>query len=198
MTRAILIDLGGVLSEVPGFAEAWSSRLDISPEAFLRAVYRGSDEQVLIGAMSEADWWAIVAERLNVTAEVTAEIHRDIAARETWDDELVALLRDLHGRVRTAIVSNASPGTRARLARDGMADLADELVISAEVGYAKPDPRIFEIALRRVGAAPADALFIDDTPGHVDAARALGIVGHVHTDSASTITAIRDFLDPYS
>jgi len=75
-----------------------------------------------------------------------------------------------------------------------MLDLVDELVISAEVGCAKPDPRIFEIALDRVGARPGDALFIDDTPGHVAAAQALGIAGHVHTDSASTIEAIQDFL----
>jgi hypothetical protein len=47
MTRAVLIDLGDVLSEVPGFAEAWSSRLRITPQEFLRAVYEGSDQQVL-------------------------------------------------------------------------------------------------------------------------------------------------------
>jgi putative hydrolase of the HAD superfamily len=194
MTRAILIDLGGVLTHMPGFGEAWSARLGMTTREFLSAVYAGSDETVLIGAATEADWWRVVAGRLGVTAEVIDEMHRDLAARESWDDALVTLLRDLRGSVPTAIVSNAWPETRGRLGRDGMLDLVDELVISAEVGCAKPDPRIFGIALERVGAAPADALFIDDTPGHVAAAQALGIAGHVHTDAASTIAAIRDFL----
>ena len=76
-----------------------------------------------------------------------------------------------------------------------MADVADELVISAEVGCAKPGAEIFRIALDRLGLGPGDALFIDDTPGHVDAATALGMRGHVHGGAESTATAIRDFLD---
>ena len=200
MRPSILIDLGGVLAHMPRFAEAWGARFGMTTQEFLTAVYAGSDDTVLIGAVTEGEWWRIVAGRLGVTADVIDEMHQDMAAKESWDEALVALLRTLRaprgarGLVRTAVVSNAWPETRARLRRDGMLDLVDELVISAEVGCAKPDPRIFEIALDRVGARPGDALFIDDTPGHVAAAQALGIAGHVHTDSASTIEAIQDFL----
>jgi putative hydrolase of the HAD superfamily len=190
VTAAILIDVGGVLAEVPGFGEAWASRLGLSTQDFLGAIYGGSDETVLIGAVSAADWWRLVAGRLGVTVEVTDEMQRDIAARETWDEALVTLLRSLRGSMRTAIVSNAWPDARARFARNGMLDLVDEFVWSGEVGFAKPHPRIFEIALERVGAAPEDALFIDDKSGHVAAAVALGMSGHVHTDSASTIARI--------
>jgi len=194
VTSAVLIDMGGVLTTVPGFDEAWAARLGLAREEFLRAVYAGSDETVLVGTVSEADWWRIVAGRLGITADVIDEMHLDLAAREKWDDALLALLRGLRGSVPIALVSNAWPDTRARLARDGMLDLADEFVLSGEVGYAKPHPRIFGIALERLGATPADALFVDDTPGHVAAARALGISGHVHTGTPSTIAAIRDFL----
>jgi putative hydrolase of the HAD superfamily len=197
MTHAILIDLGGVLAHLPRFAEAWGARFGMTTQEFLTAVYAGSDDTVLIGAVTEGEWWRIVAGRLGVTADVIDEMHQDMAAQESWDEALVALLRGpggLRGSVRTAIVSNAWPETRARLRRYGMLDMVDEFIISAEVGCAKPDPRIFEIALDRVGARPADALFIDDTSGHVAAAQALGIAGHVHTDSASTIEAIQDFL----
>jgi putative hydrolase of the HAD superfamily len=195
MTRAVLIDVGGVLSHMPGFDQEWSARLGLPVQEFLRAVYAGSDETVLIGAVSEAEWWRTVAGRLGVTADVIDAMLEDLAVREIWDEDLLAMLRGLRGSVATAIVSNAWPGTRARFARDGLLDLADEFVWSGEVGYAKPHPRIFEIALERVGAAPADALFIDDTPGHVTAAAALGITGHVHTDSASTIARITSELE---
>jgi putative hydrolase of the HAD superfamily len=41
-----------------------------------------------------------------------------------------------------------------------------------------------------VGTEPGSALFIDDTPGHVTAAQALGIAGHVRTDTRTTEAAI--------
>ena len=49
---------------------------------------------------------------------------------------------------------------RARLARTPIREWIDDVVISQEVGAAKPDPRIFEIALN--GLDPRDALMIGD------------------------------------
>jgi putative hydrolase of the HAD superfamily len=82
------------------------------------------------------------------------------------------------------------------MARAGMLGLTDEVVLSCEVGQAKPDPRIYTAALERLAIGSGDALFIDDTPGHVAAAESLGITGYVHTSTAGTITRIEDFLRP--
>jgi putative hydrolase of the HAD superfamily len=194
--KAILIDIGGVLmpSILPAAAADWGSRLGMPSGAFLGALFGGSDDQVLTGRVSEPAWWAVVAARLGTGPEVTAELRRDLTARERWDDTLVAFLRRLRGQAGTAIVSNAWPGTRRRMARAGLLDIADEIVLSCEVGYAKPDPRIYRTALRRLAAEPDAALFIDDTPGHVAAAEALGLTGHVHTSAASTMARITGFL----
>ncbi|MGH3950003.1 MAG: hypothetical protein ACRDSE_12900 [Pseudonocardiaceae bacterium] len=53
--RGILIDLGGVLSTDiwPRAAQEWSSRLDMTSDAFLAAVFGGSDHTVLIGQVGE-------------------------------------------------------------------------------------------------------------------------------------------------
>ena len=51
--------------------------------------------------------------------------------------------------------------------------------LSFEVGAAKPDPAHFEAALARTGARPQDALYADDRPELVAAARGLGIEGFV-------------------
>jgi putative hydrolase of the HAD superfamily len=64
----------------------------------------------------------------------------------------------------------------------------------AKPGTPNPDPRIYHAALRQLAASPGSALFIDDTPGHVAAAQALGLAGHLHTSTATTITRIEDFL----
>jgi putative hydrolase of the HAD superfamily len=198
--KAILIDIGGVL--IPGYLPAaaaeWSTRLDISPQAFLAALFGGNDDQVLTGRVSEPRWWSVVARRLRADPGLIAELQQDLASREVWDSALTAHLRRLRGRARTAIVSNAWPGTRVRMSRDGMLDIAEEIVLSCEIGYAKPDPRIYTATLQRLAVSPGHALFIDDTPGHVTAAESLGITGHVHTSTADTITRIEHFLRPTS
>ena len=196
--QAILIDIGGVL--IPGYLPAaaaeWGASLGISPQAFLAALFGGSDDQALTGRVSEPRWWAVVAGRLRADPGLMAELQQDLASRQVWDSALIAHLRGLRGRARTAIVSNAWPGTRARMSRAGMLDIAEEIVLSGEIGYAKPDPRIYTAALRRLAVSPGRALFIDDTAGHVTAAESLGIAGHVHTSTCGTIARIEHFLQP--
>jgi len=64
--RLVLIDLGGVLETGcwPGIAEAWAPRLGITSRQMLAAVFGGSDSTVLVGRMSEDDWWQQVRHRL--------------------------------------------------------------------------------------------------------------------------------------
>jgi 2-haloacid dehalogenase len=61
----------------------------------------------------------------------------------------------------------------------------DAVVVSGEVGLVKPDPRIFELALRRFGLAPDRCLFIDDNEENVVAAGLLGMRAQRFTDAAS-------------
>ena len=48
------------------------------------------------------------------------------------------------------------------------------IVISGEVGVAKPDLRIYRVLLAQVGRPPEDCLLIDDSPASIAAARSLG------------------------
>jgi FMN phosphatase YigB (HAD superfamily) len=55
---------------------------------------------------------------------------------------------------------------------------------------AKPDPRIFRLACEALGVAPAELVFFDDIPGHVEAARQLGIQALLFTGNAAAISEI--------
>ena len=72
--------------------------------------------------------------------------------------------------------------------------------LSFEVGAAKPDPAHFFAALARAGARSEDALYADDRPELVEAARALGIDGFVVTDPDLLASELRDrgFVAPSS
>jgi len=85
--------------------------------------------------------------------------------------------------VKLAIVSNADGTVEAQLAGDGICQLGagpgvpmDAILDSGVVGVAKPDPRIFTIALERCGADAAHAIHVGDTPAaDVDGALAAGV-----------------------
>ncbi len=93
----------------------------------------------------------------------------------------LAALKD--SGVKLAIVSNADGSVEAQLAADGLCQLGDgpgvpvdAILDSSVVGVAKPDPRIFEIALERCGVEPARAIHVGDTPAaDVAGARAAGV-----------------------
>ncbi len=68
-----------------------------------------------------------------------------------------------------------------------------DIVVSGTEQLAKPDPRIFRLALDRFALAPRAALFVDDNADNVAAARAMGITSHLFTDAASLETNLGRF-----
>jgi 2-haloacid dehalogenase len=103
-------------------------------------------------------------------------------------DEAVGVLREVKAAgLRCLALSNMEPSAFAtRRTRFAFMDLFDGFVISGIEGVAKPDRRIFEILLGRYRLEPAATVFIDDSPGNVEAARGLGLTA-VHYTSAGQL-----------
>src|ERR1019366_3365930 len=77
---------------------------------------------------------------------------------------------------RLGIVSNAEGRGEADAKRFGLASYFDVIIDSHVVGVAKPDPRIFQIALERLSVAPDEVRFAGDIYSiDVEGARAAGI-----------------------
>lgn len=68
----------------------------------------------------------------------------------------------LHSKYKLGIIANQLPGTEERLNRQGILKYIDLIVASAEEGVAKPDRRIFEIALERSNCKPANTIMVGD------------------------------------
>jgi putative hydrolase of the HAD superfamily len=100
------------------------------------------------------------------------------AYRKAWRlfDDARLCLDGLVG-VKLALVTNGEGALqRRKLESLGIADRFDAIVISGECGFSKPDPRIFALACRKLGASPRQAVFIgDDRRTDVEAARAAGL-----------------------
>ncbi|MCL8027108.1 HAD family hydrolase [Nocardioides bruguierae] len=77
--------------------------------------------------------------------------------------------------VRTALVSNCAPNARTLLEATGLDDLVDAVILSCEVGSAKPDAGIYRAALTALDVPAGDALLVDDQAGYCEGAREVGI-----------------------
>jgi putative hydrolase of the HAD superfamily len=110
---------------------------------------------------------------------VRALVERDrellLASAWLYDDALPFLAALRSRGVRIAIVSNCSEHTRDLLDELGVTELADTLVLSCEVGAAKPSAQIFSCALERLGVAAHHAVFVDDQPSYCIGGAVLGI-----------------------
>jgi len=89
----------------------------------------------------------------------------------------VEVLSDLRGRgLAIAIVSNWDCSLGETLKQLGLTELVDLVVTSAEVGAAKPDPRIFRYAIERLAVAPERTLHVGDEESDRAGALAAGIL----------------------
>ena len=110
---------------------------------------------------------------------VRAMVGRDrelLLANARLFDDAVPFLRGLRASgIKIAIVSNCTENTRPLLSKLGVDALADALVLSCEVGAAKPAAEIFACALERLGVAADGAVFVDDQAGYCAGGIAAGI-----------------------
>lgn len=103
--------------------------------------------------------------------------------KPTWyfeDERLypdaIEVLSLLHQDYSIGILANQKAGAGERLQQMGIAEHIDLLISSGEEGAAKPDPRIFQIALDRAGCRPEEAAMIGDRlDNDIAPAKALGM-----------------------
>jgi putative hydrolase of the HAD superfamily len=114
--------------------------------------------------------WVVKATGLTFDHESlhrAAQDFEDEHARDNlWSDmpeEVPGSLRRLRDAgYRLALVSNAEPNLRKRIAAAGIEPFLETLVISAEVGSEKPDRAIFDEALRRMSVAAERTVHVGD------------------------------------
>ena len=76
-----------------------------------------------------------------------------------------------------------------------LGELVDLMLFDGEEGVAKPDARIYQLALMRLGVQPHEVVFVDDKERNVEAAGRLGIYTVHFKNTAQAITEIQTFLN---
>ena len=196
--RAVVFDIGGVLEITPdlGVDRLWETRLGLSAGEILvrmRDVWRGGS----IGTITLDDVHEALRDRLGLDDQTLAQYMADVWREYlgTANTELIEYGRRLRPRYRTGIVSNSFVGAREReQAAYGFEDLVEEIVYSHEVGFSKPDPRIYALICARLNVPPEEMVFVDDSDVCVAGARDVGIHAVRYQSSAQAIAEIEKLL----
>jgi len=205
-TRAVIFDFGGVFIDSPftALVEAAQAR-DLDPDHMLGLIFGPYDQD------TDHPWHRLERGEVTVMEARDAILAASVAdggqALDPFEllaalsgsevrAEMVEFCRSLRtGGLKTGLLTNNAKEFedfwRPLIPLD---ELFDDVVDSSEVGLRKPDARIYELALGRLGVEAADAVFVDDAPGNVAGAERVGIrsvlIGPHRSDVPAALEAL--------
>jgi putative hydrolase of the HAD superfamily len=206
--ETVISDFGGVLTtpliqSFVAFQDETSITMENLGTAMQRIAERDGGHPLFDlekGLISEADFLNRVADELETDIGHRPDMH---GFTEIYFNALepnapmVELMRELQGRgLRMALLTNNVREWEQRWRSMVPIDEIFELVVdSAFVGCRKPEPRIYEILLERLGVEPAGCLFVDDVEVNCEAARDLGMAAVHFRDNEQAIAEVRATVD---
>ena len=198
MIKSCIFDFGRVISAQKPMSlfRGYEEDLGLEPGMLNRIMY-GSQiwQETMLGRKTLNEYWREVGPMLGLhTGDEIATFRRRYASDEEINEDVLALIRRLRGRYKLAVLSNAPPRLSKWLADWDILELFDVVVCSGDEGMIKPDPAIYLLTLQRLDIAPEESIFIDDSPGHVAAARALGIHAIHFTTAKALEQELEDLL----
>ena len=192
--RAVFFDLGGVIvrTEYQAPRERLAERLGMEYEDLSKIVFDSeTGYQASIGAITSLQHWESVMKRLRRPYEEIAVIRDEFFAGDIIDHEILHFLRSLRGKCKTGLISNAWSDLRDYIVREKFDDAFDHIIISAEVGVAKPEAEIYQIALEQAGVNPSEAVFVDDFYVNIEGCEKVGIKGIHFKDTSSALQQLK-------
>jgi putative hydrolase of the HAD superfamily len=194
--RGLLVDFGGVLTtDVFASFEAFCRAEGFPPHAVRDRFLSDSASPNLLheleaGRLAAADFETAFGRDLGVAP--AGLIDRLLAGMRPDDAMIGAVQAARRSGIRTALLSNSwGLGLYDRVMLDETFDVS---IISGEVGMRKPDPAIYDLAVERLGLPPTSVVFVDDLPGNLKPALALGMVTLRHVSAEDSIPALERLL----
>lgn len=182
--KAVLFDFSGTLASLEE-RENWFDGMGLDATARAEVMDRLTHPSASVAHPAwphrdldpgmHRDAYLHVLRESGLSEQHAEDLYRRVIDPAEWQvyPDTVDVLNTLRDNgIRTAVVSNIAWDIRAVLKEAGAE--ADEVVLSYEVGAAKPDPAIFQAALSRLDVAARDALMVGDSPENDGAAAQLG------------------------
>jgi len=199
--RGLILDYGNVLTWPQD--QTWmaaAARMGASAPAFRSAYWQHRHDYD--ADLPAPEYWRRVIAAARPTgngavaeADLRWLIGRDVDSWIRYHEEVWAVAAEFRASGgRTALLFNSGPEVMGRVRADHPLEARfDAVVISCEVGLAKPDPRIFRLCLERLGLPAAVTLFVDDRADNVEAASRVGLAT-LHFEGPDALDRLRALL----
>lgn len=197
MIRSVISDLGKVLITFDNsiFYRRLAAYSSIPEEDIAGKVnvYSEVGRAVDTGKLSPRGFYEKVKEilQMELSYEEFMPIYNDVFAANS---PVIEVMRRLKNKYRLVMLSNTDV-MRFGFIREKFPEVMffDDYVLSYEVGYVKPDPRIYQAAVEKALAEPQECVFIDDRPENIAAAQDLGIRTIHFLDETDLASELRTF-----
>jgi putative hydrolase of the HAD superfamily len=154
-------------------ARAYCIEVGISSWEGLWADFTGNDENLRI----LREWaptyrkltWTTVLQKFGISDEAFALTLAEFYVQKRAElhlvyGDVVPTLEALKSHYRLGLLTNGAPDLqRRKIEGAGLGKYFDAIVVSGEVGIGKPDGRVFDLVLSRLGAKPGDTIMIGDS-----------------------------------
>lgn len=201
MIKAVMFDAGGVLhvSNKAG-GEDLQKELGLTQEQVTK-IYDYYVPLMGTGKMTEKEVWLELRREFGIREVSEAErlFTRSFIRTLQKMPGMYELVNELKGRgTKVLLLTNVTPIYAEILEQKGHYDPFDFKVLSYEVGSWKPDIKIYQHALNKLGVKPNEAVFIDDQEKNIVAAQNLGIHGIIFRNTEQVKKELIDLLNKAS
>ncbi len=181
--KCIIIDLGDVLIELD-FSIFLNEVISPSPlnkpkTPIMLEFFRQSDTYHQ-GKITDEEFYKQACEILGACSLDQKEFYTSFnSILSDINLDMVELIRNIKSSNNVTLICmsniNSSHWKYLKKQKWDIWELFDEFILSHEIHITKPDPRVFQLALEKVGSKPEEVLFIDDGLNNVRAAQEIGI-----------------------
>ncbi len=181
MIKAAVFDFGGVVLDFPptGIENFVSNSLNISMDLVRKTLFPTGGE-LIEGKVLENTFWKNYAHLVQrvLPSDWEEQLRAFFAKNAHINLEVLQVAQILKEKgFLLPLLSNISP-FQVKIFKDLNYFIPFEpLLFSCEIGFKKPDPRIFAFLLEKLDLKPPECLFIDDDEQNVNVANNLGING---------------------
>jgi epoxide hydrolase-like predicted phosphatase len=195
--KAVFFDFGGVIqrTEYQSPRQKLAEKFRMEYEDIDKLVFNSpTAKQATVGEIKESEHWKALAKRVKLSADEIKNFESEFFGGDVIDYELVTFIRALRPKYKTGLISNAWSDMREYLVKKKLDDAFDTLTISAEVKMAKPDEKIYHLALEQIGVKADEALFVDDVPVNIEACQKVGMKGVLFRDVDVAVMELKRIL----
>lgn len=184
--KYILSDLDGVIRKFPTERDSSiEERFKLPLGTLFKVAFGNKDllDKAVCGHITDEKWRSEIEQVLSLSCgKETA-----ILAMKEWskfsgviDFDYLNFLELQFPKVPIAILTNGTTRLQSDLNKLGVENRFCVIFNSAEVGFCKPDKRIFEHVLKNLACEASEVLFVDDSSSHIQVAQEMGFQAHYY------------------